>query len=455
VQVAIFRKPGEAHSTRSSAYKKGKYQIDISALTSILEINQREKYAEVEALVTFEELCKVTMKHGLLPAVVPELKSITIGGAIQGLGIESTSWMYGTFDKTVIEATLVTGHGTVLSSSEAPELWKAVPGSNGTLALIVAARVRLVEASKWIRLRYVYYADSSQFLHAVEEKLAKKVNAGWFGDDQVIDAIKFCGGDEGITGIVAMYGGCVPRLESDVLVYKETFFSPFFYQHVKTILAGKKMTDDTNTLVLHEEYISTFEYLFRHDRGSFWGIEAGCAMVPSLQFVLNTPILLGLLSRFLKTSTLLKICMLISDQRRESVAMFQDVDVQFDDAQEIINWAMRKGFNMLWLCPVLSYGSDEGLFNVPAYSKTRTVMNIGLYGVAKGLPQSNLDLQRLVAKLGGKTALYAHIYASREEFWTWYDHEEYIRLRTTWDGNVFMDLWDKVAGIIFTESTVE
>jgi delta24-sterol reductase len=134
-------------------YKKGKYQIDISTLTSILEINQRERYAEVEALVTFEELCKTTLKHGLLPTVVPEFKSITIGGAIQSIGIESTSWIYGTFDKTVIDVTLITGCGTILSSSEAPDLWKAVPGSNGTLALIVAARVRFVAASEWIRWR--------------------------------------------------------------------------------------------------------------------------------------------------------------------------------------------------------------------------------------------------------------------------------------------------------------
>jgi delta24-sterol reductase len=82
-------------------------------------------------------------------------------------------------------------------------------------------------------------------------------------------------------------------------------------------------------------------------------------------------------------------------------------------------------------------------------------MNIGLYGVAKDLPESNLDLQRLVAKLGGKAGLYAHTYANRDEFWTWYDHEEYTRLRKIWDGNVFMDLWDKVAGGVFSKSTVD
>jgi FAD/FMN-containing dehydrogenase len=120
-QVAIGLKLGEAHSSRCSAYKKEKYQIDISLLTSILEVNQSEEYAAVEALVTFEKLSKATLQYGLLPAVIPEFKTITI---------ESTSWNF------------------ILSSSEAPELWKAVSGSNGTLTLVIAARIRLVKATK-------------------------------------------------------------------------------------------------------------------------------------------------------------------------------------------------------------------------------------------------------------------------------------------------------------------
>jgi len=450
VQIAIFRKPGEGHSSRSTIYKKGKYQVNISALDSIIEINQKEKYAEVEALVTFEQLCKATLKHGLLPAVVPEFKTITIGGAIQGIGIESTSWMFGTFDKTIIEATLITGRGTILSSSEAPDLWKALPGSNGTLALIVAARVRLIEATDWIHLRYVYYSDSSKFFHAVKEQHTMKTrNTGWLGNNQVIDAINFCRRDQNIkNGIVAMYGGCVRQLALNLPIYGETIFSPFFYQHVNMIFDAKHQDIDSDGIILHEEYIPTLEYLFRYDKGGFWGIETITSMIPILKLVLYTPILRAVLNHFFKTSTLYKIAMLVSDQRRESIGMLQDVDVPIEHAHEIINWAMRKDLAMLWLCPVLSCRHDEGLFSVATNSKTSLIMNIGLYGSAKDLPQSNFELQRLVAKLDGKTALYAHIYANRDEFWSWYNYEEYTRLRQKWDGNVFMDLWDKVGGAL-------
>ncbi|CAF1370540.1 unnamed protein product [Adineta steineri] len=109
---------------------------------------------------------------------------------------------------------------------------------------------------------------------------------------------------------------------------------------------------------------------------------------------------------------------------------------------------------MLWLCPVLSLGIDESLFSV-VQSNTRFVMNIGLYGIAKDLPQSNLDLQRLVTKVGGKCGLYSHIYLDREEFWSCYNYNEYIRLREISGGYVFMDLWDKVAGIVFSKISIK
>ncbi|CAF0961342.1 unnamed protein product [Adineta steineri] len=454
VQIVIDRKPGEGHSSRSSAYKNGKYKINISSLTSIIEINQHKKYADVEALVTFEEVCKATIKYGLLPAVVPEFKSITIGGAIQGIGIESTSWKYGTFDKTVIEATLITGHGNIVYASKVPHLWKGIPGSNGTLALVVAARIRLVQATEWIHLRYIFYPNLANFLNDIEKKICIQTDTGWIGDNQVIDAIDFCRRNQSMNGIVAMYGGCVPILPPNAIIYKETMFSSFFYQHVKNILTMKKMTTDHNETILYEEYMPTLEYLFRYDRGGFWGIEALAKMIPLLGFIFQTPFLLGIFNHFLKTKTLYKIAMLISDQKRESMGMLQDVDVPPDHAQEIINWAINKDLNMLWLCPVLSLGIDESLFSV-VQSNTHFVMNIGLYGIAKDLPQSNLDLQRLVAKLGGKCGLYAHIYLDREEFWSCYNYKEYIRLREMSGGYVFMDLWDKVAGIVFSKISIK
>jgi len=42
---------------------------------------------EVEGMCTYEDLVDATLPFGFMPCVVPELKTITIGGAISGIGL--------------------------------------------------------------------------------------------------------------------------------------------------------------------------------------------------------------------------------------------------------------------------------------------------------------------------------------------------------------------------------
>lgn len=173
-------------------------------------------------------------------------------------------------------------------------------------------------------------------------------------------------------------------------------------------------------------------------------------LLTPLKYVLDRPALTGFLNHFLKTSTLYKLAMLTSDQDRESMGMLQDVDVPNSKAEVIMDWAADHELEHLWLCPVRNGG--RSMFSVSAASEW--VLNIGIYGAARDLPSSNLELQRLVAKCGGKTALYAHIYADRDEFWSWYDRERYEAARTDYHGDSFLGLWEKVGGISRTMRTL-
>ena len=51
----------------------------------MLEIDVEAGFAEVEGMTTYAELVDATLPHGLVPAIVPELKSITVGGAVTGV----------------------------------------------------------------------------------------------------------------------------------------------------------------------------------------------------------------------------------------------------------------------------------------------------------------------------------------------------------------------------------
>ncbi|MEO8554790.1 MAG: FAD-binding protein, partial [Kofleriaceae bacterium] len=59
-------------------------KIDVSHLTDILEIDPVARICVAESGVMFDDLVEATLRHGLVPKVVPELKSITIGGAVTG-----------------------------------------------------------------------------------------------------------------------------------------------------------------------------------------------------------------------------------------------------------------------------------------------------------------------------------------------------------------------------------
>ncbi len=64
---------------------------------------RRGRTADVQGMCTYEDLVDATLPHGLIPLVVPQLRTITLGGAVTGLGIESTSFRSGLPHESVLE----------------------------------------------------------------------------------------------------------------------------------------------------------------------------------------------------------------------------------------------------------------------------------------------------------------------------------------------------------------
>jgi FAD/FMN-containing dehydrogenase len=65
--------------------------LDVSAFGHVLSVDPVTRTARVGGMTTYEDLCDATLRHQLMPLVVPQLKTITLGGAVTGLGIESSS----------------------------------------------------------------------------------------------------------------------------------------------------------------------------------------------------------------------------------------------------------------------------------------------------------------------------------------------------------------------------
>jgi FAD/FMN-containing dehydrogenase len=89
----------------------GQPGLDVSGLGGVLEVDPASRTAEVAGMCTYENLVAATLPHGLTPLVVPQLKTITLGGAVSGLGIEATSFRNGLPHESVLELDVLTGAG--------------------------------------------------------------------------------------------------------------------------------------------------------------------------------------------------------------------------------------------------------------------------------------------------------------------------------------------------------
>ena len=90
--------------------------LDVAAFDGVIEVDAEARRADVQGMTTYEHLVDATLAHGLMPLVVPELKTITLGGAITGLGIESSSFRNGMPHESALEMDILTGDGRVVTA---------------------------------------------------------------------------------------------------------------------------------------------------------------------------------------------------------------------------------------------------------------------------------------------------------------------------------------------------
>ena len=145
-------------------------KIDVGALDRILHIDVDRRICVAESGVTFVDLVEATLRHGLVPIVVPELETITLGGAVSGCSIESTSYKYGGFHDTCLAYEVITSEGEVLTCTPDNEnalVFEMMHGSFGTLGVLSKLTFRLMPAKPFVKVRYERYDRLSDYLAAI------------------------------------------------------------------------------------------------------------------------------------------------------------------------------------------------------------------------------------------------------------------------------------------------
>jgi len=370
--------------------------LDVSGLAGVVEVDPHAQTADVQGMCTYEDLVDVTLPHGLVPLVVPQLRSITLGGAVTGLGIESTSFRNGLPHESVLEMDVLTGAGQVVTTRPGEDLFDAFPNSYGSLGYATRLRIRLERAPAYVDLRHVRFDDLDSLAKAVEAVVEDRRHEGVPVDG--LDGVVFGPHEAYLTlatwrdeplGDPSDYTGAVP-----------------FYRSLQQ--------RDTDTLTM-------YDYLWRWDTDWFW-----CSGAFGLHDARVRRLwprrwrrsdvysrIIGLENRYHVAA---RIDRLRGRPERERV--IQDIEVPVARTPDFLRWFDAEvGMRPVWLCPLRSTRAWPSYPLEPG----ATYVNVGFWGtvpIEAGARDGDVNraVEARVTQLGGHKSLYSDAYYDRETF---------------------------------------
>ncbi len=146
-------------------------ELDLSSFATVFEVDVVGRTASVGGLTTYEDLVAATLPHGLVPLCVPQLRTITLGGAVTGLGIEAASFRNGCPHESVLGMDVLTGDGQVVRAEpqgEHSDLFFGFPNSYGSLGYALRLDIELEPVKPFVGLRHVRFSDPVDLAAAFE-----------------------------------------------------------------------------------------------------------------------------------------------------------------------------------------------------------------------------------------------------------------------------------------------
>jgi FAD/FMN-containing dehydrogenase len=383
-------------------------KVDISDLDRILHIDRDRRLCVAEPGVTFVDLVRATLAHGLVPIVVPELKTITLGGAVAGCSIESMSYKFGGFHDGCLAYELITGRGDVLRCTpdgEHAHLFQMLHGTFGTLGIISKLEFRLVPARPFVHLTYERYRDLESYKAAIRRHY----------EAQDLDFM------DGMIHGPELYVLAAGRFV-DAAPYTHAYdWMRIYYK---------------STATRAEDYLRTLDYLFRYDKG--------VTNVIPRSFLGRL-----LLGKFVSSNEVLRLAQRfpwLMPRQRPMITL--DTFLPFGKVTDFLGWYDRTFRHYpLWCVPYKVVRPYEWL--APAYhppADDPLYLDLAIYGMKQ--PPDGRDYYRLMEEklmeLGAVKTLISHNRYTESEFWSVFHRENYERAKAIADpAGVFRDLYSK------------
>ena len=387
-------------------------RLDVRAFNEVLSVDPVAGFLDTGAMTTYADLTDACLARGVMPCVVPQLKSITIGGACAGLGIEATSFRYGLAHETVEEMEVMTAAGDILTvtpTNEHADLFFGLPNSFGTLGYALRIKARVIPVKPFVEVRHHRYADPIAFFEALRK----------FCDDPGVDFVD---------GVVFRPG--VHYISIGRFVDSAPYTSDYTYLNIYYRSIERREVD----------YLTTLDYIWRWDTDWFWCSRILYAQNPIVRRLLGKKRLNSIFYKkiidWAPGYGIRKAYRKVFGIHQETI--IQDVDVTIDHAPEFLDFFQKNiGLEPVWICPFRSPDPERRYSLWPIDPKALYV-NFGFWDsktFREPRPPGyyNRLIERKLAELGGIKSLYSDSYFTPEEFWANYNKPAYDQLKRRYD----------------------
>ena len=383
-------------------------KVNLIDFDEIIEIDLDRRICIAEPGVPFCKMVDRTLPLGFVPIIVPELKTITIGGAVAGCSIESMSYIYGGFHDTCIEYEIITAKGDVFTCTPDNEhslIFQMMHGSFGTVGILSRLVFRLIPAKPFVHLRHETHTSIDSYLASIWSHFERR-------DVDFMDGII-----HSPSHLVLCVGDFV-----DSAPYTNRYdWLKVYYQ---------------STANRREDYLKTPHYFYRYDQG--------VTNVHPKSFIGRL-----LLGKFLGSSQILRLAekfrwLLLSDDRPDVTV---DTFIPFSRLKEFLEWYAKDFVHFpLWVVPYARVHDYEWLTE-SFWAKTRDklMIDIAIYGMKqRGDTNYYRLMEEKLQELSGIKTLISYNYYKEDEFWQIFNRKNYDAVKAITDpDNIFRNLYEK------------
>jgi FAD/FMN-containing dehydrogenase len=389
--------------------------LDVAGLDGVIALDLVEGTADVQGVCTYEQLVAETLPQGFIPFVVPQLRTITLGGAVTGLGIESTSFRNGLPHESVLEMDILTGSGEIVTATpdnDHADLFEAFPNSYGSLGYATRLKIKLEKVPQFVTLRHVRMADAAEAVTAIKTITE---SGHWHGERiDGLDGTAFSPDEIYLT---------LATFVSDRVRVSDYTGQQVYYRSI--------LSRETDALTMND-------YIWRWDTDWFWCSGAFGAQNKWIRRVWPSRYrrsdvfhkIVGLDEKLGIIKTLDRIKKIPGRER-----VIQDIEVPLAKVPEFLEWFDAEvGMRPVWLCPLRTTRSW------PAYplETGEIYVNAGFWGTvevpagsAPGLV--NRKIEDAVHAMGGHKSLYSEAFYDQTTFDQMYGGEVLAAVRGRYD----------------------